>query len=83
MMTHRILADVAASVSELKANPLQVMASAEGAAVAILNRNQPAFYCIPPLLYEQLLDQIEDYALLQLAQQRLHEPSIAVNFDEL
>ncbi len=42
-MTTRILADVAASITELKANPMKVATSAYGEPVAVLNRNEPAF----------------------------------------
>ena len=38
-MTHQILTDVAASISELKANPMKVVASGEGLPIAVLNRN--------------------------------------------
>ena len=42
-MTTRILADVAASITEFKANPMKVATSAYGDPVAVLNRNDPAF----------------------------------------
>ncbi|EPP7509762.1 type II toxin-antitoxin system Phd/YefM family antitoxin, partial [Vibrio cholerae] len=51
-MTTRILADVAASITEFKANPMKVATSAFGAPVAVLNRNEPAFYCVPANTYE-------------------------------
>lgn len=82
-MTARILADVAASITELKANPMKVVASAHGEAIAILNRNQPAFYCLPAETYESLLNQLEDMELIQLAKARKHEESISVNLDDL
>ena len=44
--THPILADVSAGISELKKNPMSVMAQGEGAPVAILNRNEPVFYAV-------------------------------------
>ena len=50
-MTTRILTEAAASISELKANPMKVALSAHGEAIAILNRNEPAFYCIPAETY--------------------------------
>ena len=34
-----------ASVTELKKNPMAIVASGDGEAVAILNRNTPVFYC--------------------------------------
>ena len=42
-MPHPILADTAASVTELKKNPMATAASGNGFPVAILNRNEPAF----------------------------------------
>jgi antitoxin StbD len=54
-MTQIVLAEVTASVSELKKNPMGTVAAGEGAAVAILNRNQPAFYCVPAETYEAML----------------------------
>jgi len=82
-MTTRILADVAASITEFKANPMKVAASAYGDPVAVLNRNEPAFYCVPAEAYEILMDKIEDLELISLAKERESEPSISVNIDDL
>lgn len=82
-MPHQILTDIAASISELKANPMKVVASGEGMPIAILNRNEPAFYCVPAKAYEALLDLIEDKELLALAKSRMDEESIRVNLDDL
>ena len=46
-MTHPMLASVAASITELKRNPMATVSAGDGGPVAILNRNQPAFYCVP------------------------------------
>lgn len=70
-MTHIILAEVTASVSELKRNPMGTVAAGEGFAVAILNRNEPAFYCVPADAYEALMDRLEDLELNALADARL------------
>lgn len=56
---------------------------ANGEAVAVLNRNEPAFYCVPAALYENMLDLIEDLELSQIAEERRNEPRIRVNIDEL
>ncbi|AZL84749.1 MULTISPECIES: type II toxin-antitoxin system Phd/YefM family antitoxin [Aliivibrio] len=82
-MTTRILADVAASITEFKANPMKVASSAYGEAVAILNRNEPAFYCVPAEAYELLLDRVEDLELLSLAAERENEETISVNIHDL
>lgn len=56
---------------------------ANGEAVAVLNRNEPAFYCVPAALYENMLDLIEDLELSQIAEERRNQPRIRVNIDEL
>jgi antitoxin StbD len=82
-MTARILADVAASITELKSNPMKVATSAFGEPVAVLNRNEPAFYCVPAAAYELMVDRLDDLELLALAKERENEPSIAVSIDNL
>ncbi len=82
-MTTRILADVAASITEFKANPMKFATSAFGAPVAVLNRNEPAFYCVPASTYEIMMDKLEDLALLAIAKERLSEDSVSVNIDDL
>src|SRR5260363_43047 len=54
-MANIILSETTASISELKKNPMGTVAAGEGAPVAILNRNQTAFYCIPPKFKEEAL----------------------------
>ncbi|GAB3483379.1 type II toxin-antitoxin system Phd/YefM family antitoxin [Marinomonas epiphytica] len=78
-MTSRVLADVAASITEFKANPMKVATSAHGEAVAVLNRNEPAFYCVPAAAYEALMDKLEDMELLKIAKERANEESISVD----
>ncbi len=82
-MTTRILTEAAASISELKANPMKVALSAHGEAIAVLNRNEPAFYCIPADTYELMMDYMEDLELLAIAEQRKNEASIKVSLNEL
>jgi len=82
-MTYPMLAETVASISELKANPMKVIASGDGMPVAILNRNQPAFYCIPAAAYQAMMELIDDMALLEIVKQRQHEESIVVSLDDL
>lgn len=72
-----------ASISEFKKSPMDALKIANGEAVAVLNRNEPAFYCVPAALYENMLDLIEDLELAQIAEERRSEPKIRVNIDEL
>jgi antitoxin StbD len=82
-MAHNILATMTASVSELKRNPMGTVAAGEGFAVAILNRNEPAFYCVPARAYEELLERIEDHELNMLADSRAGQKVHKVSLDEL
>lgn len=82
-MTYPMLTETVASISELKANPMKVVASGDGMPVAVLNRNQPAFYCVPAAAYQAMMELIDDMALLELVKQRQHEESIAVSLDDL
>jgi antitoxin StbD len=82
MITH-ILADATISVSELKKNPMAAVASAEGFPIAVLNRNQPAFYCVPANAYEALMDKLEDMELAEIVRQRMDEDSVKVLIDDL
>jgi antitoxin StbD len=82
-MTTRILTEAAASISELKANPMKVALSADGEAIAVLNRNEPAFYCIPAETYEFMIDYMEDLELLSIADARKSEESIKVSLNDL
>ena len=82
-MTHKILADMSASISELKKNPMATVGSGEGFPVAILNRNEPAFYCIPAEAWESVLDKLEDIELAKLAKERMEEERVKVSIDEL
>ena len=82
-MTALILAEMTASVSELKRNPMGTVAAGEGAPVAILNRNQPAFYCVPAKAYEALMERLDDIELNAIADARAGQPVIRVKLDEL
>ena len=54
-----------------KKNPMATVAAGEGFPVAILNRNEPIFYCVPAKVYEALIDKLEDAELNALANARL------------
>lgn len=82
-MPHTILANTTASISELKKNPMATVAAGEGFPVAVLNRNEPAFYCIPATAYEELLEKLEDAELNRIADERLDQPEMSVTLDEL
>ena len=82
-MAHQILTETTASVSELKKNPMGTVAAGEGLPVAILNRNAPAFYCVPAKTYEALMERLEDLELNAIANARANQKFIKVTLDEL
>ena len=82
-MANLILAETSASISDLKRNPMNVIAQGDGFSVAILRRNQPAFYCVPAKVYEELLERLEDLELNKIADARKSEERIRVNLDDL
>lgn len=82
-MTHQILSETAASISELKRNPMGTVAAGEGFPVAILNRNEPAFYCVPARAFEAMMERLEDMELNAIADSRSGQPRIKVKLDDL
>jgi antitoxin StbD len=82
-MANQIFAATSASVSELKKNPMGTVAAGEGFPVAILNRNEPAFYCVPAKAYELMLDRLEDLELNAIADAREGQPIHRVTLDDL
>ncbi len=78
-----IYADKTASISELKKSPSNVIKSAYGEPVAILNHNKPEAYLIPAEAYEKLLDLLEDIELAEIVRERRNEKSIKVNLNDL
>jgi antitoxin StbD len=82
-MAHIILSHVVASISELKKNPMGTVAAGGGQSVAILNRNEPAFYCVPAKEYETMMARLEDLELIALCKERENDPTIKVSVDDL
>ena len=82
-MPHTVLAEVIASVSELRKNPLGTVAAGGGFPVAILHRNRPAFYCVPASAFESMTDRLEDVELNAIADARKNEARVRIDFDGL
>jgi antitoxin StbD len=62
---------------------MEVVNNGFGEAVAILNRNNPAFYCVPADMYERLMDLIEDKELLKLAEEAETEETVKMRLKDL
>lgn len=85
MGLQRIETDVAISVSDLKKNPSAVFAAAAGQPVAVLNHNKVMAYMVPPGIYEEMLEMIEDLELAQIVREREADPAepVFVNLDDI
>lgn len=81
-MTNQTFSEVAVSISELRKNPMAAVASGKGCPVAVLNRNNPVFYCVPAAVYEALLERLDDQELIAVVRERSAEPSIRVDLNE-
>jgi antitoxin StbD len=78
-----LLADIGVSISELKKNPSAVIEAAEGAPVAVLNRNTPAAYLVPAKTWEELMDRLDDIELAEIVRSRSGEERIPVRLEDL
>ena len=82
-MNMPLLAPSGISISDLKKNPSAAIAAAEGAPVAILNRNRPAAYLIPAEAWEAILDRLDDIELAEIVRERAAEVGIPVDLADL
>lgn len=82
-MPQIVLSHVVASISQLKRNPMSTVAAGRGLSVAILNRNKPAFYCVPAKEYEALMSRLDDLESVVLCKERESDPTIKVSIDDL
>lgn len=84
MAIHQILTQQAASITDLKRDPMGIAQASEDGAVAILNRNQPVFYCVTPALFAYFQELAEDAELGRIAQERKADGDfVAVNINDL
>lgn len=60
---------------------MAIVSAGDGYPVAILNRNQPAFYCVPAELYEKMLDALDDQELVKLIDERSNQKLHDVDLD--
>ena len=82
-MPTTILAETAASLTELKNDPIFTVAAGDGFPVAILDHDELAFYCIPAKAYEMLMDKLEDAELAAIVESRKSQAEIELAWDGL
>ncbi len=83
MKIEPLLAEAGISISDLKKNPSAAIAAAAGFAIAILNRNRPAAYLVSALLWEEMLDRLDDIELTRIVRERWNQKSIPVDLADL
>lgn len=66
-----LLADLTVSMSDFKKNPAKVLREAKAQPVAVLNHNKAAFYMVDPVLFEALIDEVEDAQLMPMLKARM------------
>lgn len=76
-----VLTNLAVSMSDFKKNPAKVLREAGDEPVAVLSHNKPAFYMIPPEVYEEMIEKLADIELLPLLNERLARADKAVEVD--
>ncbi len=57
---------------------MKVVSSGNGMPIAVLNRNEPAFYCVPAAAYEAMMELLDDIDLLKIVKERMDEPAVRV-----
>lgn len=86
MAIHQVLTANVASITDLKRDPMGTVrtGASESGAIAILNRNEPAFYCVTPEQFQFFQELVEDLELSKIAAARQAEPDfIEVSLDDL
>ena len=70
-MIYQIHSSFVASIKEFKTDPIATVEGAKGEPLCILNKNQPAFYCLSPQLYKSIFDALEDTQIKKIFSTRL------------
>jgi antitoxin StbD len=79
-----LLATTTVSMTDFKKNPAKVLREAGHEPVAVLSHNKPAFYMVDPVLFEALLDEVEDAQLMPLLKERIERSDfVDVNLNDL
>ena len=78
-----IHANITVSVTELKRNFANILATAKDAPVAVLNHNKPEAYLLSAKHYEEILGILEDLEDKKIVESREHGPFVTVTLDEL
>ena len=78
-----IHANITVSVTELKRNFANVLATTQNAPVAVLNHNKPEAYLLSAKHYEELLEIFEDLEDKKIVEKRKDGPFVKVTLNKL
>ena len=78
-----IHSNITVSVTELKRNFANVLATAKDAPVAVLNHNKPEAYLLSAKHSEEILGILEDFEDRKIVEKREDGPFVKVTLDEL
>lgn len=70
-------------LAEFKSDPVGTVRKGGGKTVTVLNGNEPAFYGVPPVHYEAMLELIVDLELLEVVRARRGGLTVQIDIDEL
>lgn len=79
----RVEADVAVSITDLKKNPSAVLAAADTGPVAVLNHNRVVGYFMAADVYEALMEELDDFRILEIVRERENDPVVEVDINDL
>ena len=82
-MPKEIFASKSISITELKRQSATIGELVKDEPIVVLNRNTPAFYCVSPELFEQMINALEDAELGEIAEKRKDQKRIRVNIKNL
>ena len=82
-MIEKLYARKTVSVSKLKSSPATAIMEAGDEAVAILSHNSPKAYLVPPAIWEEMNERLEDAELAEIARARANETPVKVNLADL
>lgn len=77
----RVLTSATTTITKFKSNPNQVVAEADGQAFAVLSNNRPTFYVVPPSLFEEWMDRMDDLALAETVRSRRSDGQSAIKVE--
>lgn len=78
-----IHANISVSVTELKRNLANVLATVKDAPIAVLSHNKPEAYLVSARHYEQFLKMLEDLEDKKIIEERSGGPFVEVTLYEL